>query len=76
MNSKGGPKLVNFELNSYPKGWEVWLQIVVSDQSTHLIPSIAAVHVVTKTRNDLLQWSTMTYDDLQWSTMTYMYNLS
>ena len=63
MNSKGGPKVVNFELNSYPKGWEVWLQnlIVVSNQSTHLIPSIAAV--VTKTRNDL-QWSIMTYNEV------------
>ena len=38
------PTLVvgNFELKSYPKGWEVWPQIFVFDLSPHRIPCILA----------------------------------
>ena len=31
-------KVGKFELKSYPKSWEVWLQIFIFDQSPHPIP--------------------------------------
>ena len=38
LTSKPLPRVGNFELKSYPKGEEVWLQIFVSDLSPHPIP--------------------------------------
>ena len=47
LNSKPYAEVANFELKSYPKGWEVWPQIFIFDQSPHPIPWSPLTHFMT-----------------------------